>query len=353
MDDGPRLASQALHAQRQSLAAAVVERHYALHPELMVRYGAQGRQQCLQDACYHLDHLAAALAASRPEMFAEYTAWAKVLLAGRGLPVEDLVQHLRYLRCLVPQVLPAARSTLVCTYLDVGLAHLPQAPAVLPTWCPPEAALADLASAYLEALLAMERQTACQLIMEAVEAGSSIQDIYLHVLQRTQYEIGRLWQMNQLSVVHEHYSTAVTQHVMAQLYPYILSGTKTGRTLVMACVAGELHEVGARMVADFFELAGWNTVYVGANTPTASLLHLLVARPPQMLGIAATMPWHVPAVAELSAAVRASTVGQTVKILVGGYALTTAPELWRALGADGWARDAADAVAVAERLVPS
>jgi hypothetical protein len=38
---------------------------------------------------------------------------------------------------------------------------------------------------------------------------------------------------------------------------------------VAACVSGELHEIGVRMLCDLLEMEGWNTIYLGANVPTA------------------------------------------------------------------------------------
>ena len=108
------------------------------------------------------------------------------------------------------------------------------------------------------------------MILQAVEQGSPVKDIYQRVFQPTQHEIGRLWQTNQISVAQEHYCTAATQLAMAQLYPYTFSAERSGRRLVAACVSGELHEIGARIVADLFEMAGWDTYYLGANTPTRS-----------------------------------------------------------------------------------
>ncbi len=112
--------------------------------------------------------------------------------------------------------------------------------------------LIPLAEAYLDALLATDRVRAVALIEEAVGGGMPIQDIYLHVFQATQYEIGRLWQINRISVAQEHFCTATTQLIMSRLYPQIFSSQRRGRRLVAACVSGELHELGIRMVADFF-----------------------------------------------------------------------------------------------------
>lgn len=117
------------------------------------------------------------------------------------------------------------------------------------------------------------------------------------------------------------------------------------------CVAGDLHEIGVRMVSDFFEMDGWDTFYLGANTPTASLLRTIEERGAEVMAISATMTFHLRAVRELIAALRDSEAGQRVKILVGGYPFNLAPDLWRVVGADAWGRDALESVVVADRLL--
>jgi methanogenic corrinoid protein MtbC1 len=98
--------------------------------------------------------------------------------------------------------------------------------------------------AYLDALLAGDRLAAGRIILQAAEQGAAIKDIYLGVFQRSQRELGRLWQTNQISVAQEHYCTAATQLIMSQFYPAIFAVAKKGPRLVATCVGGELHELG-------------------------------------------------------------------------------------------------------------
>ncbi|WP_455240747.1 cobalamin B12-binding domain-containing protein [Methanothermobacter tenebrarum] len=75
--------------------------------------------------------------------------------------------------------------------------------------------------------------------------------------------------MNMITAAHEHYANGLTQMLIAELYPYILeSAKKTDKTLIVTCINNELHELGLRIVSDFFEMNGWNSIYLGANTPT-------------------------------------------------------------------------------------
>jgi MerR family transcriptional regulator, light-induced transcriptional regulator len=339
--------------QRDKLSEAITERQYELNPELATRYGEAGWKRCLQDALYHLSYLCESIVASRPSLFADYIAWAKIMLAARGIPTRDLVRNLEIMREKLVEVLPEEMAVVVGEYIGVGLAQLPQISSDLPTCIQEGEPLADLATEYLNALMRGERHIASRLILDAVKDGKDIKDIYLHVFQRSQYEIGRLWQMNRISVGQEHFCTAATQLIISQLYPYIFSSEKNGRTLVATCVAGELHELGIRMIADFFELYGWSTYYLGANTPIPDILKTIKERRADLVAISATITFNVRAVKEMIATLRSSEDCKGVKVMVGGYPFNVASDLWQEVRADGYANDAMEAIAVANRLFPT
>jgi methanogenic corrinoid protein MtbC1 len=334
-----------------AIAETLVARQFERDPQLEVRYGKRGRDRCLEDAKYHLSYLAEAIDAGSEELFIDYLNWAKVMLGQRNVPAADLVRHLGLMREVLLETLPHDAGAVAGAYIDAGLSVLPNAPSEVATFLPADAPLADLAQEYFTLLLNGERHLASRRILDAASSGTPVKEIYLHVFQRAQREIGRRWQMNQLNVAQEHYCTAATQLVMSQLYPMIFATEKGAGNFVATCVAGDLHEIGIRMVADFFEMEGWNTLYLGANTPSAAIVQTLVERRAQVVGISATMSFHVRAVADLILQVRGEPRCRGVKILVGGYPFMVAPDLWRRLGADGCAHDAQAAVSLAAELV--
>lgn len=211
--------------------------------------------------------------------------------------------------------------------------------------------LSGLARDYLDLLLQGERHAAAKLIMDKAEDGVPVREIYLQAFQPVLHEIGRLWETDGISVAQEHYCTAATQLVMSRLYPYIFSTEKIGRCLIAACVAGELHEIGIRMVADFFEMEGWDTHYLGANTPVQGIVQMIESVGADILALSSTMPFHIDRLSELVVAVRASAPGRTIPVMVGGRPFNLIPDLWKKVGADGYALDALAALGTAERLL--
>jgi MerR family transcriptional regulator, light-induced transcriptional regulator len=343
--------SRTIAAHREELAHAVVQRHFESQPDLAERYGPHGQVKCYQDALYHLLYLSEAVANSMPILFLDYVAWAKALVVGLGIPAPHLKQHLHLLREVIHERLDLQVSMGAAEYIGQALDAFDTLSSDPPTLMREDMPLHELASAYLNALLAYRHRDATRFILDAVADGALIIDVYLSVFQPVLREVGRLWQLNQVSVALEHYCTASIQVVMAQLAPQVFATERVGRTMVAACVGDELHEVGVRMVADIFEMAGWDALYLGANVPTESIVKTLVEQRADVLGVSVTMTAHIPAAAELIAAVRSHPDGLPVKVCVGGYPFNIAEGLWRKVGADGYASEAHTAVDVCNRLV--
>ncbi|MEI6213694.1 MAG: cobalamin-dependent protein [Desulfuromonadales bacterium] len=207
---------------------------------------------------------------------------------------------------------------------------------------------AEIATDYLAALLSSNREGAQQIITAALERDDvSIKDIYLHVFQPVQYELGHLWLQNKISVSEEHYCTAATQTIMSDLYPQTISPHRIGKTVVAACIGSELHEIGVRMVVDFFEMDGWDTFYLGSAATLNTLATAIDTHKADLVALSATMTYHIPDMRKLITAVRTAFPERTPLIMVGGMPFVADHDLWRQVGADVWATDAEQAIRVA------
>lgn len=346
-----REVSSALESKLSLLANAVVKRQMAHMPDLARRYGTLGQQKCLQDAQYHLSYLVQAIGLANTELFTDYIAWAADMLEARRIPREHLISHLRCMAETTAEVLPEQTAAAVADFIDTALSQLPPTPVEPATAFADTDPLAGLAKRYLHLLLNGDRHGAGSLVLDSAASGADVEDIYLYVFQNCQYEIGRLWQMNKITVAQEHYCTAATQVIMAQFYPKIFSSIKTGYRFVAASVAGELHELGPRMACDFLELAGWDTHYLGANTPADGILQIVLDHDPHVLGLSATLSFHVGEIEKTIAAVRSTDRCKDLKVIVGGAPFNRHKDLWRQIGADGSAINAAETVRIARTIV--
>lgn len=185
----------------------------------------------------------------------------------------------------------------------------------------PSELLDSFARQYLEAQLAHDRNTALSILDAAFDAGLSIPTIYLELIQPCQYELGRLWETNQISVATEHIGTGISQLGISRLYSRIEPTPSKGHSILIACVEGELHDMGARMVADLCEMHGFDVTYLGANVPTDALIETIQEKRPDVIGLSVTMSFNVPALQNAIARI-SELLYSSPLTTAGGRALT-------------------------------
>jgi methanogenic corrinoid protein MtbC1 len=339
--------SRSLDSVTQALAAWVADRHAESDPGLAARYGDGWRSAWVADVRARIRVLAQSIAVERPALFADSMRWSRAAVLARDGELDDLRASLHCLREVADEELPAGLATRVGACVDAALAELDEPE-------PPEPpAPGREALEYLEALLDGRGDDAARLALEHADAGMSIPEVYERVLKPAQVEIGRLWHRGELGVGDEHYATAATHRIMARLHARGPHPAATGRRMVAVAAEGDLHEIGVRMVADHFEMAGWRAFYLGANVPAVDVLDVLLVRRPHLLAVSASTSLVVRAVGLLVDTIRGSEAASDVRVVVGGAPFEAVPDLWQAIGADGMAASAAEAVALGDTLVPA
>ncbi len=339
-----------LRAAANSIAEATLARDYAQRPFLLDRYGENGRTRYRQDILFDVAALSAAVDAEDSGMFLRYVAWLKVVLVHRGVGCDDIAESLRCMRSVLMDD-AAGDHLFAASYLQAALAQLDSMPDAVASFIGASSKEHAIARRCLAALLRLDAPAARETLESAIAAGMPLARIYTGILPPLMREIGRLWQMNEISVAHEHYCSAAVQSILSGFQARIFGATaRGGRSMLIACVEGEQHDLGARFVADVFELNGWRTTFLGANLPPRELVTLM-KQPhckPDLIVLSATMPAHIAKLASTIAAIRA---GSNVPIMVGGYLFHESPGLAARLGADGSADDPEAAIATANALV--
>ncbi|WP_114752733.1 cobalamin B12-binding domain-containing protein [Pleomorphovibrio marinus] len=342
---------QLLTEKTSELANHVTRSHFERDPGLLKRYGESGKLRCYEDAIYHLNFLAEALTMDIPDMYASYILWAAAMLKSRNIPESDLHHNLDFVQQAIHEILGPEFSAVTMRYVAAAKEKLKEKTEENVTYITDDNPLKKEVETYLEYLLQGKRQEATLLIAKLIQKGVAIKDIYEFIFQVSQYEVGQLWQCNKITVAHEHYCTAATQQIMSGLYQHIFSAKRKGKTLVACSISGELHELGIRMVTDFFEMEGWDTYYLGANMPDNQLQEALKEYRADVLALSVTLPTQVSKAKTLIKKIRDNRDLASLKIMVGGYPFLANPDLWQRVAADGFAQNANQAIFKANELV--
>lgn len=176
----------------------------------------------------------------------------------------------------------------------------------------------EVYTSFLDALLAGDRRGSQEQFEAWLAAGEDMRSLYENLVQRALYEIGQRWEKGQVSVASEHLATAIMESLLLRVYPQIFGKPRVGRSAVVACVACELHQIGGKMVADFFELNGWRGYFLGANTPVSDLLLCIQEKQTDVVALSLTLVSGLDVLLDLAAEVRRRF--PSVPILVGGQA---------------------------------
>lgn len=184
---------------------------------------------------------------------------------------------------------------------------------------------------FVQNLLEGDRQKCSAFAHKFLASGHSVMDLYENVFKPALYEIGRLWEINQISVATEHLATAITEGILNELFEQIISEQKNSQRVVVAGVENEHHQVGMKMVADVFEMKGWESFFLGTGIPVAELIRFIRQVKPDLVAISLSVYFNFANVLKMLEELR--RVFPNLQIIFGGQAFShLSPESRLSLG---------------------
>ena len=149
---------------------------------------------------------------------------------------------------------------------------------------------------YFDRLLNGKRFECTKMVQDLLDKDVEIKTLYTDFFQRSLYEIGKLWEQNKISVAKEHLVTAITESLLNLSYPKLFHREErhNKKTVVISCSANEYHQIGGKMVADLFEYNGWDSHFLGANTPIDHMLEYIQDISPDLVGLSLSVFYNMP-----------------------------------------------------------
>jgi MerR family transcriptional regulator, light-induced transcriptional regulator len=175
----------------------------------------------------------------------------------------------------------------------------------------------QVSESYLQALVAGDFDAASVAVAKLLSAKVGLLDIYLKVLAPAMIKIGELWCESKINVAQEHLATQITFGQMEKIkLMHTISRPMRYRVMV-SCVEGERHSLGARMAADVFHSEGWSVDFLGPDVPTRALIEMVSARRPDLLGLSVTLGTNLRSLRVLMRGLM--TITDRPKLIVGGF----------------------------------
>ncbi len=345
---------QALNLEIHQIAKQVVNMQYEIHPAFKT-YGMNGYAKSIQDAQYNLQFLLTAYQYNNLEILIHYLEWTDRLFKNINLPENTLLQHLELLTVVLqnwlkPLEVKESLKHQLINLLSEATEKLKAKQRLVSLVGTHEISLENpYYQRYEETIFKGDRGALKSLFAEMVEANLGLEFIYGEIMEVFQKRLGLLWHEQKITVAKEHFATAMSQYAMTLLYDQIFSTPRKGKRMLAACVSGELHEFGIRLIADYFEYKGWDTVYYGANNSQSALVQATLEQSPDIIFLSCTMTYHLDHLETLIGEIK--KVGVTAPICVGGYPFDVSPVLSKQIGADYYTANFREAFLLAQQIV--
>ena len=164
---------------------------------------------------------------------------------------------------------------------------------------------------------------AARAVIEAgLEGGADADATALGIVRPALYEVGIRWANAEISVGDEHVASATAaialEHLAERAGTFAAHGE--GPRALVACVQGEQHTLGARVIADALNRAGWTILYCGASTPIGDIAAIARDRGAQLVALSVARRALLPETRRTVAALRDFV--PRARVLVGGQACT-------------------------------
>ena len=199
------------------------------------------------------------------------------------------------------------------------------------------------------AVLKGNRNGIVKITKEALESGEKPAELLNQVLLPAINQVGEFFDQGKYFLPQLIASAEAMKNSIEVLEPLLQTGG-TGEEMpvvVIATVEGDIHDIGKNLVALMLKNHGFHVIDLGKDVPQAKILETAKEHHAEFIALSALMTTTMQRMREIVAA--AKEEGITAKIIIGGAVITQ--EYADEIGADGYSKDAADAVKLAKSLM--
>lgn len=159
----------------------------------------------------------------------------------------------------------------------------------------------------------------CFNILEDAKKHLSIIEIY-EIFGNILQHIGLPDEEGKYNIVEEHLYSNIISVLIDNCFDHVLkqSQNKLDKTVLICGLENELHDIGLKMIRDFFQIAGYNSVYLGVNIPNVDIIEAIKLISPEYIAISITNFYHLSNLGNLIEDINKSF---DIKIILGGNAV--------------------------------
>lgn len=198
----------------------------------------------------------------------------------------------------------------------------------------------------------LQEEKALALVRELLASGQNPQAI-AESCRRGMEVVAQRFRAKRYSLADLVAALEIFRELMALLGPHLQARIPRtlGETIIFGTPQGDIHDIGKNIVVAMLRASGFEVIDLGVDVPPQVFVDEVRRTGSRLLGMSCLVTMGIDSMRETVRALERAGLRQEVRIMIGG-----APVDERALayvGADGWARDAVKAVALANTFVKS
>ena len=209
----------------------------------------------------------------------------------------------------------------------------------------------ELLKKLADSLMEFDPDETVALVKQGLDEGIDARKLLDDGLIKGMDEVGALFKEGEIFVPEVSLAAECLTEALVILKPELKKEVTEGPVVkvVIGTVEGDVHDIGKNLVATMFEGAGWEVTDLGSNVTAARFIEEAKAQGAQVIACSALLTTTMPAMVEVAQSAQTAGIRDDLKIIFGGAPVF---EQW-ALdnGADGYAEDAASAVALVRQLI--
>jgi corrinoid protein of di/trimethylamine methyltransferase len=210
----------------------------------------------------------------------------------------------------------------------------------------------DILASLRDAIINCDIEAAKRAAESAVKAGIDLTEAVEKGLGPGLREVGERFHRYELFLPHLVLAADAMTEAMNILKP-AMTEEQAARlrkgTIVIGTVEGDLHEIGKNVVSMVLKSEGFTVHDLGKDVKTSVFIERAQALNADVIGVSSLMTTTMPYQRELVEELERLGLRKRFKVIVGGGPVT---KQWaEQIGADGYGRDAAEAVKVVKELL--
>jgi len=202
------------------------------------------------------------------------------------------------------------------------------------------------------AIRAGDEVQAAELAKRALAQEAEPLDILQQVIVPTLKDIGDRFGRLEIFLPEMMLAAEAAKAVIAELDPVLKSRDESSASqgcVVIGTVAGDVHDIGKNMVATMLEVNGFEVIDLGTEVSVETFLSTARTRHADLIAMSSLLTTSLPYMQDVLTVLQETGEKARYKVMVGGGPLTS--EWASEHGADGYGKDAAEAVALARNLI--